>query len=274
MGTPGVFYSHSGRFSSLGAFAMLAAALLVGPILGTVYGTVMTFNPFIYINFLLTFFAAAWTGILVGKLSKPGRIRNLGLCAAAGLVAGLAFEYAQWCTTLHLHGAEATWRDPGALWHSIGELAEMEPWTWMGISIGATGFTIVWSLEAAIVVGVPALMAMGEGSDPYCERCENWTVDAEPLGPFDFVSDTGTLQARVERGDLDDLKAFERLEVTRDRYSTITLSSCTGCRGLQLARVQNVVVETGKDGKRDEEETDILVDVLLSAADHDALSKL
>jgi hypothetical protein len=79
---------------------------------------------------------------------------------------------------------------------------------------------------------------------------------------------------RIERGDLDDLKAFERLEVTRDRYSTLTLSVCTGCRGLRLARVQNVEVETDKDGKRSENETDVVSDVLLSSADYDALSKL
>ena len=270
-----VFYNHSGRFNPLGLGAMFAAALISGPIIGVAYGVIVAFNPFIYVNFLATLFAAAWAGILVGKVSRPGRVRSLGVCAAAGLVAGLAFEYVQWFATLSYYGAELTLYEPRAMWSMIGELAEMEPWTLMGgISIGAVGFKIIWAIEGVMVVGTPILLAMGEGSTPYCERCNEWVSDAEPIGPFDYVSDVDTLKARVERRDLSGLEAFERLEVTQDRYSTITLSTCDGCRGLQLASIQNVEVETDKNGERKQDETDVLTHVVLDAASYDAISKL
>ena len=272
--TTDVFYEHSGKFNPMGLGAMLAAAAVIGPVLGLAYGFVVAFNPFVYINFLATFFAAAWTGILVGKVAKPGHVRSLGVCAAMGLVAGLGFQVAQWWATLTYYGAELEPTAFGAMWTMMGELAELEPWTLMGIPLGATGFKILWAIEGLIVVVTPALLAMGEGSTPYCERCSTWAADAEPLGPFDFVSDVDTLKARVERRDLSDIEAFERVEVTTDRYSTITLSSCTGCGQMHLATVRNVEVETDKEGDRKESETDVLANVMLDARAFDALSKL
>jgi hypothetical protein len=253
---------------------MLATALVVGPIVGMVYGFVIAFNPFVYVNFIATFIAGGLTGMAVGKMSKPGRVRSLGACAVAGLVAGLGFEYTQWWATLYYYGVEIPLSEPGVIWSYVGELADLEPWTLMGVSIGATGFMALWSVEGLILVATPALLAMTEGSTPYCERCGTWVVEAEPIGPFDFVSDVERLTARVDRRDLDELKAFGRPEVTEDRYSTITLASCTGCQGLRLATVKNVEIEVERDGDEKRNESEILTHVVLDSATWDALSKL
>lgn len=268
------YYSHSGKFNPAGLVLMLAAALVVGPILGVVYGYVVAFNPFIYINFLATLFAGGIAGMLVGKMSKPGKVRSMGVCAFAGLVAGLGFQYTQWWATLDYYGAEVALTQPAAIWTFMGELAELEPWTLMGISLGSTGFMILWAIEGLILLGAPIVMACAEGSTPFCERCGTWAVDAEPLGPFDFVSDVDTLKARVDRRDLEMLKQFARPEVTDERFSTITLSSCKGCQGLRLASVKNVEVEVEKDGDTKQNESEILTHVLLDAPTWDAISKL
>jgi len=268
------YYSHSGKFSPAGLVMMLAAALVVGPILGLVYGYVVAFNPFVYVNFLATIVAGGLTGMAVGKMAKPGRVRNVGVCAFAGLVAGLGFQYTQWWATLDYYEAEAALTQPLLIWTYIGELAELEPWTLMGGSLGATGFKVLWAIEGVIVVVAPVIVAMAEGSTPYCERCDTWAVEAEPLGPFDFVSDVDTLKARVDRRDHEPLKAFARPEVTNERFSTITLASCTGCKGLQLATVKNVEVEVEKDGDTKQKDAEILTHVVLDSPTWDALSKL
>ncbi len=274
MTSPDAYYSHSGKFNPAGLLLMLAAGLVVGPLVGVVYGYAVAFNPFIYINFLATIIAGGAVGMAVGKMAKPGRVRSVGACAFAGLVAGVGFQYTQWWATLDYYGAEVALTQPGAIWTFIGELAELEPWTLMGVSLGSTGFMILWAIEGLIVVGAPMAVAMAEGSTPYCERCDTWAVEGEPLGPFDFVSDADTLKARIDRRDHDGLKAFERPEVTEDRYSTVTLAACTGCRGLLLATVKNVEVEVEKDGDTKRNETEILTHVMLDSPTYDALAKL
>ncbi len=268
------YYSHSGRFNPAGVVLMIAAALVVGPLLGVVYGYVVAFNPFIYINFLATLFAGGIAGMLVGKMSRPGKVRSLGVCAVAGVVAGIGFQYTQWWATLHYYGAEVAIDQPAAIWSFIGELAELEPWTLMGISLGSTGFMILWAIEGLILMVAPVTLACAEGSTPYCERCDTWAVDAEPLGPFDFVSDVDTLKARVDRRDHEPLKGFGRPEATEDRFSTITLASCTGCLGLRLATIKNVEIEVEKDGDTKQNESEILTHIVLDSPTYDALAKL
>ena len=106
MTSPDAYYSHSGKFNPAGLLLMLAAGLVVGPLVGVVYGYAVAFNPFIYINFLATIIAGGAVGMAVGKMAKPGRVRSLGACAFAGLVAGVGFQYTQWWATLDYYGAE------------------------------------------------------------------------------------------------------------------------------------------------------------------------
>lgn len=274
MSSTEAFYSHSGKFNPAGLLLMLATGLVVGPLVGVAYGYVVAFNPFVYVNFLATLFAGGLVGIAVGKMSKTGQVRSLKVCAFAGVVAGLGLQYTQWWATLDDYGAEVAITDAGSMWTTMGELAELEPWTLMGISLGATGFSVLWAIEGLLLVAAPALTAMGEGSTPYCERCGSWAVEAEPLGPFGHVADVEALTARIERRDLEPLEAFARPEVTEDRYSTLTLSACTGCKGLMLATVKNVQIEVEKDGDTKPNESEILTHVLLDAPTYDALAKL
>lgn len=268
------YYNHSGKFNPAGLVMMLSAALVVGPLLGVVYGFIVAVNPLVYVNFLATLFGGALTGMAVGKLAKPGRVRSLGVCAFAGAVAGLGFQYTQWWATLQFYDADVALTQPLLMWTLIGELAEAGPWSLMGIELGSTGFAILWCIEGLILIAAPTLLAMAEGSTPYCERCDSWAVDAEPLGPFDYVSDVDTLKARIDRRDHEPLKAFGRPEVTDERYSTITLAACTGCKGLMLATVTNVEVEVEKDGDTKLDKTDVLSHILLDAPTFDALAKL
>lgn len=274
MSSTDAYYTHSGKFSLAGLVLMLATALVAGPILGVAYGYLVAFNPFIYVNFLATLFIGGLAGMAVGAMAKPGRVRNLKVCALAGVVAGLGFQYTQWWATLDYYGAEVALTQPAGIWTFMGELAELGPWTLMGIELGPTGFKVLWGIEGLVLVVTPAVVAMASGSTPYCERCDTWAQDAEPLGPFDFVSDVDTLTARIDRRDLEMLKSFERPEVTEGRFSTITLSTCTGCKGLQLASVKNVEIEVEKDGDQKQNATDILTHVVLDSPTYDAISKL
>ena len=114
---------------------------------------------------------------------------------------------------------------------------------------------LVWGMAAAGHASVDA------GDRAWAARAE--TLDGERADP-----------ARVERRDLDPLKAFSRPEVTEGRFSTITLSTCGGCKGLMLASVKNVEVEVEDDGDTKQNETEVLTHVVLDSPTYDALAKL
>lgn len=268
-------YQHSGKFTPHGLVMMLVAGGASAVVLGAVYGYAVAFNPFIYINFLATIIAGLAVGWTIGFAAKLGKVRNLLVCGLVGLVAGLAFEYVQWWATLRFFDADPSLADPAQIWGQIMQLAAFEPWALMGgISPGPVGFKAIWGLEAVLIVGACALMAAGAGSDPFCERCESWTVVDQTIKPFDFISDPATLMARIERGDLEVLKAFERVEVNQQRYSAIELRTCPSCQGLRLASVKNIEIEQEKDGTSKENDTNVVDHILLDEPTYEVLTKL
>lgn len=251
---------------------MALAAGLAAPALGVVYGYLVAFNPFIYVNFIATLACAGGIGVLVGKAAKLGKVRNLKLGLLFGLLGGLAFECSQWWATLDYYGLEPVMSQPTQLWAMVQALAEFEPWGIGDSSPSAWGFLGIWGIEAAMIVGGASLVGWVGASDPFCEKCNVWAEPDQVVKPLDFVSDAERFQERVKRGDLSVLTELERIEAA-GRFCAIELLCCPQCRELRVAKVKNVELSQDKDGDLKEDETIVVEDVLLDSASYDALAK-
>ena len=74
----------------------------------------------------------------------------------------------------------------------------------------------------------------------FCENCDAWVPDTIEMAPFDPVRDEEALKARIERGDVEPLLAFERVDSGRNDYARLTLKSCSGCQRFRLVSLPNV----------------------------------
>jgi len=267
------YYKHSGHFTINGLVLMLAAAAVVAPLVGYVYGYLVAVNPFIYINFFATLFAGCGVGIAVGQTAKWGRTRNFAVAGVMGGLAGAALLYLQWYATLVYYEAEPRLAEPLFMWEQITILASLEPWTIFGVSPGRWGFAVIWGIEAMMLMGGAILLGIGMLDTPYCERCQQWAEVDQVVEPFDYVTDAEHLTARLDRGDMDALRAFEKIEVSRDRYAQLELINCPSCSDLRIVNIKNIEIELDEDDGEKKSDSIVLSHILVDASTYEAIKK-
>ena len=93
---PSTHYQHSGKVPLGGMLLTLVGGGALGITLGAVYGLVIYYSPFVYINAIVTFALGAFLAFGVGTLAKFGKIRNAAVVAVLGLLIASAAYYVHW----------------------------------------------------------------------------------------------------------------------------------------------------------------------------------
>ncbi len=71
------YYEHSGVIGMFGPILMILFGLAGAVAGGAIYGYLIFYIPFIYLNFFITLGFGALVGYLVGMGAKIGKIRNV-----------------------------------------------------------------------------------------------------------------------------------------------------------------------------------------------------
>ncbi|MEE8167042.1 MAG: hypothetical protein V3T64_15860 [Myxococcota bacterium] len=267
------YYEHSGRFTITGLVSMLAGAAVAAPVVGYAYGYLVAINPFIYVNFLATLRAGCGVGIAVGQAAKWGQTRNFAVAGVMGAFAGAALLYVQWSATLAYYETEPSLGEPLLMWEQITMLASLERWTIFGVSPGSWGFAAIWGIEGLMLMSGATLLSIGLLDEPYCERCRQWTEVDQVVEPFDYVTGVEHLSARLDRGDVDVLKAFEKIEVSRRRYSQLELINCSSCHDLRIVNIKNIEIKLDRDEGEEKRDSVVVSHILVDASTYEAIKK-
>jgi len=198
-----IYYRPSGRYSPFSIFLLLILCITLIPILALVYAFATWYIPIVYLNIIL----GAGLGYLVGWLVyrfviRIGKVRNGLIAAIWGLLAGLAtlyFAWVWWLDILLTVSASETYPgigevlknfsfmnalsltlNPSGVMEIIGGVNEVGTW---GIkssdSVNGWPLTIVWIIEAGILVLIPFLVAFGRSGEPFCEETQSWSESKE-----------------------------------------------------------------------------------------------
>ena len=206
-------YAPSGGFHP-DIFVYAIGGLAGAVLLAGLYELLLHLNPILVASFLLTMgfgFGLGWMGIL---LIQRGHCRNrrlafiLALAIGAG---GLAASYG-WGYRRSL--SQMAENSPGttvlqlAQDVSIGTWLESRMtngWGLRRFPIEGKGVLALWALEALFVLSLSVLITVSTASDPYCERCQQWTERQEAL----ITGRTREqVQPLLDRGDLAALLAM------------------------------------------------------------------
>jgi hypothetical protein len=68
------YYAHSGRFTLAGIIGGVLVGSIAAIVFAFVYGYLVQYNPFIYINALGSVFFGALIGMAAGKFLKSGKV--------------------------------------------------------------------------------------------------------------------------------------------------------------------------------------------------------
>ncbi|MEO1654880.1 MAG: hypothetical protein AAFU64_15135, partial [Bacteroidota bacterium] len=214
------YYKASGRFSPLAFVYFLLLSLIAFPLLGLLYAYAIWYIPIIYVNFLLTLGFGFGVGILMSLfVVRMGKVRNTLLGLLFGLLGGLFALYFHWAVWLDLvvNAGESYGTDsigitvsnvqfaqvfilafnPGVLFDLMAQVNEVGTWGIRGGNVSGIILSIIWSIEALVIVGIATYLPYVSAQNPFSETSNAW-MDSEEFGPFQMIKDKALMVSRLE----------------------------------------------------------------------------
>lgn len=196
------YYKPSNRFTFLGFIMLVVSTAIIGSLLSIVYLKINQLCPFIYLTILIACGYGFVLGFVANFFVKTLKLRNPGLAILAMLIGGLIFTYFKWSFYIlndwRMISEQMEWKfdltifdilkDPKLLWQDIVNLNSEGRW---GIgsnptsNISGVALWIVWAIEAAMLIFIPAEMVKRRSSEPFIENENEWAKEYKN-GVFNF----------------------------------------------------------------------------------------
>ncbi len=268
-------YRHSGKFNPAALAAALGVAVVVGIPLGLVYAYLLRWIPFIYVNFLLTFgygFAFGW---LTSRILKAGRVRHATVAGVTSLGAGLIALYFDWSGHIHALVDGAPWiLRPDQIVAVIPALYQEGTWTIKSVTVSGISLAMVWLVEAAIIVGVAALIPYSLVRDtPYSEKSQCWLDEEKTINTLELITDDAQVTA-IKSGDLMPVIAARPKVEGAASFTRLVLKRAAVAKDFCTVRVQDVTVSLDSKGNVNEKTKDLTQDLILPASMFELVAKL
>ncbi len=283
--TPGelLYYRHSGRFSPSGLAMTLVLGSLAAILIGFVYAYIDLYNPIAsWITFLITGGTGFALGLVLSKLIKAGRIRNVKLALAIGVFCtGLMFLTA-WEVWLYafLRRADVDvtlWdiiSSPAATWNVLLAINENGAWSLKGSSpVTGIFLWLLWAVEAAILIWIPLKLTKTAVTElPFCERCNKWCT-ARELIRFN-TGDVPKIRSQLEAKDFNSLAALGKAKDAFGSSWRAYFQGCADCDTTQTLCIDQMVITRNKEGKAQVKLTPVVKRLMLSPEDTVAVATM
>ena len=249
------FYRHSGRAPLMGLILVGLAGLVAVPILGLIYGVLIRFIPFVYINGLIVLGYVFAISFILSKAAKIGKVRNPILMGLAALFFGVLADYVGWVSWL-----AAVFRDPLFLvefffpfdiLYYISLVAQEGAWTISGTTPTGGILYTLWLLEAiAVIGGTTYIVVTGELAEtPFCEESDAWAEKRSQIGVFKPIANPVQFKHAIAQGDFSAF--FRELKLAQQgdmQFTSLEVNECEHCRQFATLDVRNVALKVDKKG--------------------------
>ncbi len=257
-----MYYRSSGKFGIGSIVMFLFFALLAVPVLALIYTYLSFYIPLVYFNVLATAAFGFALGYLLNFLViKKGKVRNFGIGILFAVLTGLIamyFNYSFWLQILFnesggmavgsvLSNGLKLAASPGTIFSLVSEVNTMGTWGLKsGDAISGIPLTIVWIIEALIVIVLPIMMSAGQTTYPFCETQNDW---AEPvtIGPMNFIAKPDMLVQQLESGDTTLLASLDKNTSPEPAYSVLTFYHIDDGDCYLTATNVQMLVENGEE---------------------------
>lgn len=269
------YYRESGKMGIASILGLAIAGTAVAGLLGTIYAYATFYIPFIYLNFIMTAIVGAGVGIVIGKVAYYTKARNRKMIVLIGGVFGLIAIYFAWVAWFYV----AT--DSIILSFNVGELidtikvaAEVGVWEIFGSTPTGTILYLIWALEAFIIIGASVLVTLATvETKPYCEACDKWSEANIHIESLSAVTHPAELIDALERNNQTELFKLVKVDPMAMETTRVRIFSCSNCGNTYYLTVEMILTTLDEDGKREDEETTLVGNLIITHSAYLEISK-
>ncbi|QDT05353.1 hypothetical protein K227x_37530 [Rubripirellula lacrimiformis] len=268
-------YRHSGRVPVSGlviAFAVLVPAAVV---IGILYSGAVVYLPFLKLRCLLTLAYGGLLGTLVGWTCRWTKFRSHFFVAGMVILTTMVSFYVAWAVHCAWYissadgfsddvvNAAIVGFDPRSIYGWGQYIFENGLWFKNGKPHDGWEAVAGWIIEAAIVFVTAFWARKSYGNAPFCEDCEQWTVETNEMAALP-VSSTDPAWQMVGTGDV---AAFRRLKFSESStdFVELQLASCPSCSSSDYLSAVAVKLKLNKDGELVKKESDLFRSMPISS---------
>lgn len=260
-------YRHSGKAPLGGIFLTAAGGLVAAGVLGTLYGFLVFWSPFVYVNFFMTLGFGIGLGASVGGLARLGKIRSVGIVAALALAVALFAWYAHWVVWSRLI-TDVLVLNAATLSRLLSTIADLGAWSIFSWTPTGLALWAIWGMEVSMIVGIGTLGAVGVIDVPFCEDTGQWARDRKLDARFRPLND-----AVVPETPTSLLASLQPANDAETEFAEVTIATADDSE-LRCVSLVNVVVETDKDGKQEAKTTTLVRNMLFDRESFERLLRL
>jgi len=273
------FYRHSGKAPILGLVLIGIAGFIATFVLGVIYGYLLYFIPFIYLNFLIVLGYIYAISYVLSWAAKFGKVRNILLISLAALAFGLLAEYVGWVSWLAaILGSPVNligFFFPLEVIAFIQQIARQGAWTIFDFTPTGVWLYLVWLGEAvAVIGGITYLTYSNLMRIPFCEDSDAWAEKHSIIGTFAPLANSVQFRAAISQGGLSAFNALTTIQPGQNRFTMLELFECDKCRNFFVLNVNDVEVKTDKKGKQDTKVKSIVSNLIVTPSTVSGLRRL
>jgi len=267
--TTSKFYRHSGKAPVLGLLMIGIAGFVAIPILGVIYGYLLRYIPFIYINFFIVLGYAYAISFVISKVAKFGKVRNMFLIGLAGFFFGVLADYIGWVSWIAAMIGKPSYLIgffyPFDVFAIITEIAKEGAWSISGTTPTGAALYFVWFVEACMVIGGSTYLSVIALSEiPFCEDSDIWADKKTILGTFAPVANPAQFKASVSQGSFAPFNELKPLQAGARLFTLLEVFECQQCKSFFVLNVKNVVVTINNKGKAETKIKPIVSNLLVT----------
>lgn len=266
------YYQPSGTFSPVSFLYFLLVSFIILPIVAMAYIYLVWYIPIIYVNFLVTLGFGFAVGYVISRfVVEMGKVRSPKVAIIFGLLGGVVVLYFSWAiwVDLVINAGESYGNSrigittsaskfsqilqlalqPNVLFDLITEINEYGTWGLRSATVSGTLLTIIWIIEALIVLVISFLLPYSKSFAPFCEMDSKW-FDEQTLPAFNFIENTNEMTAHLESANQNSFETLQRASnAEKESHSIFTLYSSE--KGENFLSIENKLAETNNKGEID-----------------------
>ena len=265
------FYRHSGRAPIQGLVLMGILGVGATIILGVIYGYLLYYIPFIYLNFLIVFGYVYAISFVLARAARYGKVRNILLIGLAGLAFGLLAEYIGWVSWIAaILGSPVNligFFFPFQVFEIITEIARQGAWSLFDFTPTGAFLYLIWLGEAVTVIGgITYLTYTSLSRIPFCEESNDWAEKKSILGTFGPLADIKHFKATITQGGYSAFNELKPLQTEQSHFTTLELFECDRCRNFFVLNVDDVQVKINNKGERNTRVKPVISNLIVTSS--------
>ena len=239
---------------------MIIMGLIAAFVLGGLYGLAVSYNPFIYINFLMTCCTGLVTGALVATVAKKSKTTSRISISLMALLSGLLAAYVENAVYVHIEvktvypiSVYELLTHPHVLLGFMQLIAEQGAWSFKGTTPTGWELYSIWLIEAAVIMASSVYAAARSiMRSAFCAIDNQWMDKVTTISDLELLQkvNLSELQKQVLNGNISNLLELNPHPSGTLERTVIEIIECSICHSQKLLNVKTFSITPAK-GKKD-----------------------